>query len=272
MTVVDLDGVPETMLWPLWNRAHESRRDDRLIDDPWSIALVDRIDYDFGAHFGKPNRGHGIRSRVGDDLIRDFLSRTGDAACIVALGEGLETSYWRLGEPNVPWLSVDLPESIQVRERLLPRKGTMRMVPLSALDFAWMDRVPAGHTPFISAMGLLMYFTEEDNRRLLSAIAARFSNAEIYFDAIPPMMSRRTLKGLKVTKTYQAPAMPWGISNGQLSAFLRAVSFEPITVQTYAEPFPRAMRLFSLLSKISLIREALAPSLVHARARTATVV
>ena len=31
---VDLSGVPETMLWPLWNRAAEMRRADRLIDDP----------------------------------------------------------------------------------------------------------------------------------------------------------------------------------------------------------------------------------------------
>ena len=33
-SAVELDGVPETMLWPLWNRGVEHGRDDRLIDDP----------------------------------------------------------------------------------------------------------------------------------------------------------------------------------------------------------------------------------------------
>lgn len=101
-TRIDLTGVPETMLWPLWNRAMETRRDDRLIDDPWSARLVEAIDYDFAGRFGKPNRGHGVRSRVGDDLVGDFLERHGDRACVVALGEGLETQYWRLGEPSTP--------------------------------------------------------------------------------------------------------------------------------------------------------------------------
>ena len=75
---VDLEGVPETMLWPLWHRSYEAQRSDRLIDDPLSIKLVNQIDYDFRASFGRHNRGHGIRARYCDDLIRDFLRRYGD--------------------------------------------------------------------------------------------------------------------------------------------------------------------------------------------------
>ena len=33
-TKVDLSGVSETMLWPLWNRAMETRRADGMIADP----------------------------------------------------------------------------------------------------------------------------------------------------------------------------------------------------------------------------------------------
>ena len=65
-TAVHLSGVPETLLWPLWNRAAETRRPDRLIVDPMAADLVDRIDYDFAAHFGRPNAFHGIRARMGD--------------------------------------------------------------------------------------------------------------------------------------------------------------------------------------------------------------
>ncbi|MEM7138010.1 MAG: class I SAM-dependent methyltransferase [Myxococcota bacterium] len=265
-TTVSLDGVPETMLWPLWNRAFEAQRSDRLIDDPWSIDLVRSIDYDFEASFGRPSSGHGIRARFGDDLVRDFLGRWSGKAMVVALGEGLETQYWRLGEPDVPWLSVDLPGSIDVRQRLLPKAGSMSFRPVSALDDAWMDDIPEDRVPFISAMGLLMYFTEAEVVGLLTRIAARFAQAEVFFDAIPTWFSNKTMDGFQLTKHYRAPPMPWGISHDDVPAFIRSIPrLEPVQVLTYADPYPSRMRFFRLLGKISAIRRRFAPSLVHVR-------
>ncbi|MEM7057641.1 MAG: hypothetical protein AAF557_08635 [Pseudomonadota bacterium] len=48
---VGLDGVPETLLWPLWNRAGEHTRPDRLINDLLVVDLVGRIDDDFAGNF-----------------------------------------------------------------------------------------------------------------------------------------------------------------------------------------------------------------------------
>ncbi|MEM6414950.1 MAG: class I SAM-dependent methyltransferase [Pseudomonadota bacterium] len=266
MAKIDLGGVPETMLWPLWNRAYEAKRKDRLIDDPLAIELVKTLDYDFRGSFGKPNRAHGVRARVGDDLVSDFLRRHNDRACVITLGEGLETQYWRLKEPEVPWLSVDLPEALGVRARLLPTAEAITPLALSAFDERWMDTAPDGLTPFISAMGLLMYFEEAEVVRLLTKIAERFPSAEVYFDAIPKYFSDKTKRGFNVTKNYEAPAMPWGTSPDGLSDFIEGIpGLEVIKVQTYAEPYPRAMPLHALLSKIGPIRRLLAPSLVHAR-------
>jgi O-methyltransferase involved in polyketide biosynthesis len=261
-----LEGVAETMLWPLWNRAVETRRPDRLIDDPLSAQLVEAIDYDFAASFGKPSRFHAIRARRGDELVADFLRRHGPRACVVGLGEGLETQYWRLGEPDVPWLSVDLPEAIAARERLLPTGGTITHHPGSALDLAWIDAVPEGRVPFVSAMGLLMYFEEAEVIRLLTAMAERLPGAEIFFDAIPPGFSRKSMQGMNVTRSYRAPPMPWGISMDDLPDFLRAIpSLRPVTVQTYADPYPQALRLYNILARIGPIRRRLAASLAHAK-------
>lgn len=263
---ISLSGVPETMLWPLWNRANEAKRKDRLIEDEWSVRLVDQIDYDFRGSFGRPNRGHGIRARYGDDLITAFLKKQGDRGCVIALGEGLETAYWRLGEPNIEWLSVDVPEAIETRKQLLPAESTTTLLSVSALDLSWMDEIPNGLTPFISAAGLLMYFEEKNVRHLLKKISDRFPGAELYFDTIPPVFSARTLKGMKVTKSYTAPAMPWGISTDDIGSFLNSIAnFEAVNVQTYAQPYPHAMRPFNWLSGIGIIRRNLAPSLVHAR-------
>ncbi|MEM1437262.1 MAG: class I SAM-dependent methyltransferase [Pseudomonadota bacterium] len=268
-TTLELSGVPETMLWPLWNRAAEARRSDRLIDDPRSIELVDAIDYDFKANFGSPNRGHGIRSRRADDLLRAFLERHGERTSVVALGEGLETQYWRVGEPDVPWFSVDLPEAISARKQCLPLPETMTCISASALDDNWMDALPAGSVPFVSALGLLMYFEEAEVRSLLTRIAARFPDAEVFFDAITPTMSRRTLVGLKVTRSYTAPPMPWGITTDDLPAFIESIpGLEPLGIETYADPYPWVMRPYLLLKRIGPIRRLLAPSLAHARVAT----
>ncbi len=263
---VELSGVPETALWTVWNRAMEMRRAHRLVDDPMAAELVERLDYDFRGRFGRPTVFHPIRARVGDDLIRDYLSRTREEPVVVALGEGLDSQLWRVDDGRVRWVSVDLPDAIRVRERLLPAHPRASHVAGSILEPAWLDAMPTSAPPFIAAAGVLMYFTESDVRSLLTRIGERFPGAELFFDAIPPFASRRTLKGAKVTRLYTAPPMPWGITVDDLPGFLRSIpNLEPVTVQTYADPFPHRIRLYWLLSKIPPVRRTLAGSLVHAR-------
>lgn len=261
-----LSGVPETMLWPLWNRAAEMRSRDPLIDDPKTDSLVARIDYDFAGRFGKPSVFHAVRARVCDDLIRAYLGRVAGDPVVVALGEGLETQFWRIGDETLRWFSIDLPEAIRVRRELLPGHPQNSLVECSALDPAWMDVVPSGPPPFVSAAGLLMYFQETEVRGLLSRIAERFPGAEIFFDTIPPFLSKKTLKGWAVTKRYTAPPMPWGISVDDLPAFLRSIpGLAPVSLPTYADPFPKRTRLYKLLSYVPAIRRRFAGALAHIR-------
>lgn len=260
-----LTGVPETMLWPLWNRACEQARPDRLIEDPMAAGLVAAIDYDFRGMFGAPSVLHAIRARVGDDLVRRYLSQTPKGA-VIALGEGLETQFWRINSPTARWISIDLPEAIDVRKALLPPDPRLHHIPCSALDPRWMDLAPPSPAPFISAAGLLMYFSPWEVRALLGQIAQRFPGAEIYFDIIPPWLSDRTLKGYQVTRAYRAPPMPWGISVAAIDGFLATIpGLELLSVRTFAEPYPARMKKVGWLSAIPPLRNRLAPGLVHAR-------
>lgn len=264
---INLDGVPETMLWPLWNRAAEMKRTDRLLEDPMAAELVERIDYDFPGQFGKPAAFHVIRARVCDDLTRDYLAREGEQEpVVVALGDGLDTQPWRIGDGRLRWISVDVLESIRVRRELLPPHPHATLVACSALDPAWMDAVPTRTRPLITAAGLLMYFKEEDVRWLLTQIAQRFPGAEVFFDTITPFLSRRSMEGLKVTRRYTIPPMPWGIRINEIPAFVNSIpGLAPITVQTYADPFPQRMRLYKMLSFIQFLRNLLGGCLVHGR-------
>lgn len=261
-----LNGVPETMLWPLYNRAFAASQSNPILHDPLSIELTERIDYDFEARFGKASIMHAIRARRCDELVTDYLRLETRKPTVVALGEGLDSQLWRLGDAPLQWISVDVPEAIALRDQLLPPDPRVQHIACSAMDFSWMDHVPATSRPFISASGLLMYFSNADVAALLEAIAARFPDAQLFFDTIPPGFSRRTMQGMQLTQHYTTPPMPWGITIGDIPRFLRSVQgLLPVSVQTYADPYPQYTKFYKALSLIPPLRNRLAPALVHAR-------
>lgn len=217
MSVIDgnaLDGVSATSLWTLSNRGLEARRSDGVIRDPWAVALRDSIDYDYGK-FGRPTQSHALRARAFDVETRDYLS-THPKAAVVALAEGLQTSFWRLDQAGaadeLTWYSVDLPPVVAIRDQLLPHDDRIVALAQSALDRSWMDRVDAANGVIITAEGLLMYLEPGDVRSLIADCAARFPGGRMIFDSLPHWVSRRTLKGLRLSNRYIAPPMPFALT------------------------------------------------------------
>jgi O-methyltransferase involved in polyketide biosynthesis len=252
------------MLWALYFRVAEARRDGAFLSDPLGEELVDRISFDF-AKFGRINAAHAIRSRFSDDLIRDFLVRHPEST-VVALGEGLETQFWRVDNGLANWISVDLPEAISLRERLLPRHPRNKLVPCSALDDSWLRSVDASNPVFVTAAGLLMYFNQADVSSLLQRIVSRFPHLELFFDTIPPWLSRRTQRGHRRTSSYRPPPMPFGIGINDIGGFVSGI--EGLRLRrafAYPEAYPEKMPILNLLCRASWVR-AYAPALVHTTA------
>ena len=75
-----------------------------------------------------------------------------------------------------------------------------------------MDRVDATHGVFITAEGLLMYLQPDDALSLIRECAQRFPGGAMMFDSIPRWFSNRTLRGLRLSKRYEAPPMPFALS------------------------------------------------------------
>ncbi|ADJ45974.1 O-methyltransferase OMT [Amycolatopsis mediterranei S699] len=224
-----LGGVAATCLWTLRNRAEESRHPGSAFADPLAERLHRRISHDY-ERFGKPNQIHPLRAVALDFAIRAYLDRY-PAATVVALGEGLQTTYWRLGRPAVDWVSVDLPPVIGLRLRLLPPEPRMTAIAASALDRGWLDVPDPARGVFISAEGLFMYLDRDEVFALIADCAARFPGGQLFFDSIPPWLSRRTLKGgargrppfstlpagtdnsgLRLSARYAVPPMPFGLT------------------------------------------------------------
>lgn len=245
---VSLQDVPETMLWTVHNRASEAIRPDGIIDDPKCLEIYQALDYDYEKSFGKADSSHGVRSWLFDQKIRDFLQQYPDGV-IVNLGEGLETQRFRVPTDNTLWLSVDLPESIGIREQFIAPDEQHRHISLSALDIAWFDDVPAEKPVFITAQGLFMYFTEEQVSELLKAIATRFPRLWLMFDYLPKWLSAKTLseKGWMKTPHYRTPPMPWGINRDALFSSLSRWMGNSVTAENVVFLYPRGVSRYGVL-------------------------
>ncbi|HEV7935373.1 MAG TPA: class I SAM-dependent methyltransferase [Actinomadura sp.] len=265
---VHLEGVPETQLWTLYQRAAEAARPDPVLQDPKAVRLIESIDYPFEERFGTRAFGQwqGLRARCFDEEIRRFLAAHPDGT-VVALGEGLETQFWRVDNGRVRWLTVDLPESVELRERLLPADPPRRRVlACSALDPRWMDEVDSSSGVLITAQGLLMYLPPAEVRGLIAACARRFPGGALVFDAIPRWFSALSKRGLIRTDGYEAPPMPWALDPGERR---RIAALHPTITELGRLTPPRGhgpvhAALMPLLNRMPVIRDRLM-SIVIAR-------
>jgi O-methyltransferase involved in polyketide biosynthesis len=219
----DLHGVPETLLWTLWQRAAEARRPDAVIHDPKAVELVEAIDYPFEERFGAPWMGQwqALRARCFDREVTRFLTAQPESM-VVALGEGLETQFWRVDNGRCRWLTVDLAEVVDLRRRLLPASERQQTLACSVLDERWMDEVDASRGVMITAQGLLMYLQPSEVRRLIAGCAERFPTGTLVFDSMPRWFTARTRSGaMKTSGGFRAPPMPWGMDADEREKIVR---------------------------------------------------
>jgi O-methyltransferase involved in polyketide biosynthesis len=231
-----LTGVSETALMTLQVRANEARRADSIIDDPKAIELVDSIEFDF-AKFGFSRRQDmALRALAFDGATRRYLVDH-PAATVVALAEGLQTSFYRIEASGVSdqfrWLTVDLPPMIELRSKLLPPSDRVTVCPQSALDYGWMDLVDGTASAatsgsesdgvFITAEGLLMYLQPDEAMGLITKCARRFPGGQMMFDLPPALFAALIRRGVRTTSRYRVPPMPFSMSAAEAADLVNTV-------------------------------------------------
>ena len=98
----DMTVLSETLLIPLWAKAVEQERDERLLTDPEAPRMLAQIDYDFSKfkNIVMSQVGCCGRAQIFDNEAQKFIAAHPDAV-VVQLGAGLDTRFERLGRPQI---------------------------------------------------------------------------------------------------------------------------------------------------------------------------
>ncbi len=187
-----LADVARTALAVARVRARESRRPDRLFDDPYASAFVAALpDAPSGEQAG-PGAPGSLRAKLGfHAVIRtrffdDFLLGACAAGCrqVVLLAAGLDTRAFRLPWPaGVRLFELDRLDVLDFKDAVLSRQGAVPRCGRTALAADLREDWPAalvgadagfepGQPTAWLAEGLLVYLSADDAAHVLSGVGA----------------------------------------------------------------------------------------------------
>ncbi len=182
---VNLSGVSQTLLGPLWSRAKISRDHNSLFYDAKAVELIGKIDYDFSTRDkvipGYLSSLFVARAKQFDDKIRAYI-REHPRTSVVNIGAGLDTTFYRVDNGLIHWYDLDLPAVIALRKQLLSEPDRVTYIAKSFLDQSWCKDINTENGVFMIAGGLLRYFEESQVRQFFSSLADNLPGSEIVFD------------------------------------------------------------------------------------------
>ena len=149
---VRLAGAQETTLATLYGKAMESRRPDSILNDREADKALRKIDYDF-SRLRVRRSDHlslAVRAKAYDGWAQQFLD-THPECTVLHLGCGLDTRVYRVDPPpSVRWYDIDLPDVIELRQRLFPPRDGAQPLAASLTDPRLLESI-SGDTPSSSS-------------------------------------------------------------------------------------------------------------------------
>lgn len=216
----EMSALPTTMLITLWAKATESAMERPLLRDPKAVEIMKSVDFDFSVFEGcwKSQVGVAVRSAILDRETKRFLKKNRDGA-VVNLGAGLDSRMERLKAKNATWYDLDLPEGIEMRKNFFDETSNRRFIAKSVFDFSWMDEIKTKGGPVLFiAEGLLMYFPENQVRRLFVELAKRFPGGNMLFESTAPLVVGKARFHESLSKVEETPEFLWGPKNPEIVA------------------------------------------------------
>ena len=246
---IKLSGVPETMLQTIYARAKESRGRG-AIHDAKAEEIIEKLDYDFSLADKDTAMRSGVIARtiVLDRMTKEWLA-SHPGAVVVNIACGLDTRCYRMSG-YAHWYNLDLPETMAVREKLLPESGSISQIAMSAMD-DWGGEIGEQNVPVLIVIeGLSMYLNTKDVQRIFAVISSRFKKATVFAETMNPMIVRhfkeKSIEGSHAKFT-------WGVKNGvALAAMLPDFRF--VEEHSLCEGMAVFAPVYKVLDKLSIVR------------------
>lgn len=246
---IRLSGVPETMLQTVYARAKESRGRG-TIHDAKAEEITRKLDYDFSLADKDTAMHSGVIARtiVLDRLTKAWLGAH-PGAVVVNIACGLDTRCYRMSG-YAHWYNLDLPETMAVREKLLPESGSISQIAMSAMD-DWGGEIGEQNVPVLIVIeGLTMYLNTKDVQRIFAVISSRFKKVTVFAETMNPAMVRHFKeKSIDASNA----KFTWGIKNGKALAELLP-GFRFMEEHSLTEGMAVFAPIYKLLDKLPTVR------------------
>ena len=246
---ITLTGVPETMLQTVYARARESAGRGAIRDET-AEQIIGSLDYDFSLAEKDTAMRSGVIARtiVLDRLVGAWLGRH-PGTVVVNLACGLDTRCYRM-KGYQHWYNLDLPETVAVREKLLPESGTISQIAMSAMD-DWGGEISEQTVPVLIVIeGLTMYLNTKDVQQIFAVISSRFEKATVFVETMNPMIVKR-FKEKSIEGSHAK--FTWGVKNGSALAALLP-DFRFVEEHSLCEGMAAFAPIYKLLDKLPAVR------------------
>lgn len=177
-------GVEDTLYIPLAARVSFSHRFPGYFYDkkaleleslPQIAPIISRSsEYSFIASVS--------RYHCTDRFVKAFIEEKG-ACQIVNLGAGLESLNYRVDDHRASFFSLDFPEVIALRQRVLGTNGNERMICAKLPDLSWLNGLDPKLPTLFIASGVFQYLEHGEVIKLIKSLQQSFKGGWLIFDA-----------------------------------------------------------------------------------------
>lgn len=215
MEKISAEGIPESMLRTIYAMANESRREKPYLYDAKTVELAGRLEAGSldEAEIKSSFMGKGALARaiLLDKMVARYVKKHPDAR-VINLACGMDTRFYRVDNGRIRWYDLDLPDTIEVRKRLLQEDERVSMIGKSALDDSWAEEVEGEGPVLILAERLTMYLDRAKIQKIFGIIRRRFSEAEVFVEIASPYTVKNTYENVDGNSR---PKYTWGAKSGK---------------------------------------------------------
>lgn len=198
---IEKGSVQETLIIPLYGRKLCAEQFPTLYQDKYAAKICESIDYDFSKLKSKENSAMyqfgalegAMREKDMLWEIADYL-KTHPKAAVVNLGCGLNMTGRTADNGTCRIYNLDFPDVIKSRNEIISAGEREENIACDLNDFSWMDKINAKDGAILYAAGVFHYFTTQQIKNMVIAMAEKFPGGRLVFDAVGKFGRDKLLK------------------------------------------------------------------------------